>query len=89
MALLVAYEAGGPALVALVSLTRMVPATLVNVFIDTGRLARPERALVAVALVRAARRGVTAAAIVLGVPALVFVAVAVAHRPPARSSGRR
>jgi predicted MFS family arabinose efflux permease len=76
VALLVAYDAGGPALVGLVSLTRMIPATLVNVFIDTGRLARPERALVAVALVRAAAAGVTAAAIVLGVPALVFVAVA-------------
>lgn len=78
VAIIVAYDTGGPALVALVSLARMVPATIVNILVDAGRLARPERALVAVNLVRAAAAGGMAAAILADAPALVFVEVGVA-----------
>ena len=39
VALLVAYDAGGAVLVGLVSLVRMLPATVVNLFVDTGRFA--------------------------------------------------
>ena len=40
VALLVAYDAGGAVLVGLVSLVRMVPATAVNLVVDTGRFRR-------------------------------------------------
>lgn len=78
VALLVAYEAGGAVAVGLVSLTRMVPATAVNILIDTGSLARPERALVAANLVRAAGAAGIAGAVALDAPALAFAAVATA-----------
>src|SRR5829696_10029954 len=52
VALVVAYNAGGAVAVGLVSLTRMLPATVVNVLVDTSVFARPERALVAVNLIR-------------------------------------
>ena len=39
VALLVAYDAGGAVLVGLVSLIRMIPATVVNLLVDTGPLA--------------------------------------------------
>ena len=79
VALLVAYDAGGPALVALVSLTRMIPATLVNVLHRPG----PVRPAGACAGRRQPRPGgrppaSPSSAIVLDVPVLVFVAVAVA-----------
>jgi hypothetical protein len=78
VALVVAYDAGGAFLVALVSLTRLLPATLVNVAVDTGAWERPERGLVAVHLVRAAGAAAVAAAILAGLPLLAFVAVAIA-----------
>jgi MFS family permease len=77
VALLVAYEAGGPVLVGLVGVTRMVPATIVNLLVDTGSLARPERALVFASLVRGAGAAVVAGAVVAGLTPLAFVAVAV------------
>jgi hypothetical protein len=78
VALLVAYDAGGPVLVGLVSLTRMIPATAVNLVVDTSRFARPERALVGVNLVRAAGAAVVAAASLADATLVVFAAVAVA-----------
>ncbi len=78
VALLVAYDAGGAVLVGLVSLTRMIPATAVNLFVDTSRFARPERALVGVNLVRAAGAALVAAASVADATILVFAAVALA-----------
>jgi predicted MFS family arabinose efflux permease len=78
VALLVAYDAGGPVLVGLVSLVRMVPATAVNVLVDPARFGRPERGLVGVNLIRCAAAALTTAAIVANVPVLVFVAVAIA-----------
>lgn len=78
VALVVAYDAGGAVAVGLVSLTRMLPATLVNVLVDTSVLARPERALVAVNLVRGAGAAVVAGAVVIDQPLLAFGALAVA-----------
>ncbi len=78
VALVVAYAAGGPLAVGLVSLIRMIPATATNVLVDTGALARPERALVAVSLVRAAAAATIAAGVLVGQPALVLVAVGIA-----------
>ena len=78
VALLVAYDAGGAVLVGLVSLTRMLPATAVNLVVDTSRFRRPERALVGVNLLRAAGAVVVAAASVADATVLVFAAVAVA-----------
>ena len=78
VALLVAYDAGGAVLVGLVSLTRMIPATAVNLVVDTSRFARPERALVGVNLVRAAGAALVAAASVADATVLVFAAVALA-----------
>jgi predicted MFS family arabinose efflux permease len=78
VALLVAYDAGGPVLVGFVSLVRMIPATLVNVLVDPARFGRPERGLVAVNLVRSAGAAVTTLAIVVDAPLAVFAAVAVA-----------
>jgi hypothetical protein len=78
VALLVAYDEGGAVLVGLVSLTRMIPATIVNVVIDTSAFPRPERALIGVNLVRAAGAIVVAAASLANATALVFVAVAAA-----------
>ena len=78
VALLVAYDAGGAVLVGLVSLIRMLPATAVNLVVDTSRFRRPERALVGVNLLRAAGAVVVAAAIVADATVLVFAAVAVA-----------
>ena len=77
VALLVAYEAGGPALVGLVALIRMVPAILVNLSFDTGRLARPERALVAVSLVRGAAAAAMVVAMLASAPLAVLGALAV------------
>ena len=65
-------------LVGLVSLTRMLPATVVNLVVDPGRFRRPERALVGVNLMRAAGAVVVAAASVADATVLVFAAVAVA-----------
>ena len=78
VALLVAYDAGGAVLVGLVSLTRMIPATAVNLVVDTSRFARPERALVGVNLARAAGAALVAAASVADATVLVFAAVALA-----------
>ncbi len=78
VALVVAYQAGGALAVGLVSLTRMLPATAINVLVDTSRLARPERALVVVNLVRAAGAAAIAAGVVADQPLLVFAALAVA-----------
>jgi hypothetical protein len=78
VALLVAYDAGGPALVGVVSLVRMVPATIVNVLVDPARFGRPERGLVAVNLLRGVGAVVTVVGIAAGTPVLVFAAVALA-----------
>ncbi|HEY3335532.1 MAG TPA: cyclic nucleotide-binding domain-containing protein [Candidatus Limnocylindrales bacterium] len=78
VALVVAYAAGGALLVGLVTLTRLLPATLVNIVVDTGAWRRPERGLVAVHLVRATGAATVAAAVLTGLPPLAFVAVAVA-----------
>jgi len=78
VALVVAYEAGGAVLVALVTLTRLLPATLVTVAVDTGAWRRPERGLVGVHLIRAAGAAAVAAAVLAGLPLLAFIAVAVA-----------
>jgi hypothetical protein len=51
--LLVAWQVGGAVAVGLFGLVRMVPATIVNLVVDTGTFARPERALVGVGVVRA------------------------------------
>lgn len=77
LALVLAYDAGGPTLAGLVPLFRMAPATLVSAVIDTGRFARPERSLPAVALVRAASAALIAGAVVLEWPVVVFIAVGV------------
>ncbi len=78
VALVVAYDAGGALLVGLVTLTRLLPATLVNIAVDTGAWHRPERGLVVVHLVRAAGAAAVAGAVLAGVPLLAFVALAVA-----------
>ncbi len=78
VALLVAYEEGGAVLVGLVSLTRMIPATIVNVVVDTSAFPKPERALIGANLVRAAGALVVAAASLADATVLVFVAVAAA-----------
>ena len=78
VALLVAYNEGGAVLVGLVSLTRMIPATIVNVVVDTSAFPKPERALIGANLVRAAGAIVVAAASLADATALVFVAVAAA-----------
>ncbi len=75
IALLVAYEAGGPVAAGLVTLARMIPAALVNVLVDIGTLARPERALVGISLVRAISAVVMAAAALANLPIVLFVAV--------------
>ncbi len=76
--LLVAYDAGGPVLVGLVSLTRMIPATLVNLLVDTSALRRPERALLGANVVRAAGAAVVGLAGMTDATVAVFVALAVA-----------
>ena len=78
VALLVAYDEGGAVLVGLVSLTRMIPATIVNVVVDTSAFPRPERALIGANLVRAAGAILVAAASLADATALVFVAIAAA-----------
>ncbi len=78
VALLVAYDAGGAAAVGLVSLTRMIPATLANIFLDTTALARPERALAAAHLVRGIGAAVVAGSVAIDAPLLAFAAVALA-----------
>ena len=78
VALLVAYDEGGAVLVGLVSLTRMIPATIVNVVVDTSAFPKPERALIGANLVRAAGAIVVAAASFADATLLVFVAVAAA-----------
>jgi hypothetical protein len=78
VALLVAYDAGGAVLVGLVSLTRMIPATIVNVVVDTSAFARPERALIGANLLRAAGAAAVAVASLADATVLVFGAVAVA-----------
>ena len=77
VALVVAYEEGGPVLAGLVPLFRMAPATLVSAVIDTGRFARPERSLPVVGLIRAAAAAVIAVATLTDLPVVVFVAVGV------------
>ena len=76
--LVVAYQAGGALLVGLVGIIRMVPATILNITVDTGTMARPERALIAANLVRAAGAAVVALAVIAGYPPVAFAAVAVA-----------
>ena len=76
--LVVAYQAGGALLVGLVGIIRMVPATILNITVDTGAMARPERALIAANLVRAAGAAVVALAVIAGYPPVAFAAVAVA-----------
>ncbi|MFL5778225.1 MAG: cyclic nucleotide-binding domain-containing protein [Chloroflexota bacterium] len=78
LALVVAYEVGGPLAVGLTSLARMVPALVVNVLFDTSATARPERVLVAAQVGRAAGAAAMAVFIVLGQPLATFAAVAVA-----------
>ena len=77
LALVFAYNEGGPALAGLVPLFRMGPATLINAVVDTGHFARPERSLPAVSLIRAMAAALIAGAIVVEAPWLVFVAVGV------------
>jgi MFS family permease len=76
VALLVAYDVGGPVLVGFVSLIRMVPATLINLFVDPGRFARAERVLVWVNLARSFAASGVAVAILFDVPLLVFAGLA-------------
>jgi len=76
VALLVAYDAGGAALVGFVSLIRMVPAMLINVFVDPGRFARAERVLVWVNLARSFAASAVALAIFADLPVVVFAALA-------------
>ena len=78
VALVVAYDTGGALAVGLVSLTRMLPATAINILVDTSAMPRPERALVIVNLVRAAGAAVIAGAVLIDQPLLVFGALAVA-----------
>src|SRR3954454_1932619 len=78
VALVVAYEAGGAVAVGLVSLTRMLPATVVNVLVDSSASRRPERLLVLVHAIRAIGAAAFAAAIIADQPVLAFAAVAVA-----------
>ena len=84
VALLVAYDAGGAALVGLVSLIRMVPATLVNVLVDPGRFARADRgARRAQPGPVAGRRPPSRSAVLLDVPCWCSRrSRAVAARPP-------
>src|SRR4051812_45845844 len=77
VALVVAYDTGGPVLVGLVPLIRMGPATLVNLLVDPGRFARPEGVLFAVNVGRVFASGIVVVAVVVGVPAIVFLGVAV------------
>jgi hypothetical protein len=76
VALVVAYDTGGPVLVGLVPLIRMGPATLVNLLVDPGRFARPEGVLFAVNVGRVFASGIVVVAVVVGVPAVVFLGVA-------------
>jgi predicted MFS family arabinose efflux permease len=75
--LLVAYDTGGPVLVGLVPLIRMVPATAVNLLLDPGRFARPERVLFASCIVRVFAAGIVVAGVVFPAAPLVFLGVAV------------
>ena len=75
--LLVAWEVGGAVAVGLFGLVRMVPATVVNLVVDTGRFARPERALVGVGVVRAMGAGCVALAVANGAPLVALGAIAV------------
>lgn len=77
VALVFAYEVGGPALAGLVPLFRMGPATLVNALVDTGRFEKPERSLPFVSLIRAAAAALIAGAIIVGVPWLAFGALGI------------
>jgi MFS family permease len=77
VALLVAYDTGGPVLVGLVPLLRMGPATAVNVLLDPGRFPRPERVLFAVNITRVFACALIVAAITAGLTPLVFLGVAV------------
>jgi MFS transporter/cyclic nucleotide-binding protein len=76
VALLVAYDAGGPVLVGLVPLIRMAPGMAMNVLVDPGRFARPERLLFAVNIARVFACALIVAAITVGLTPLVFVGVA-------------
>ena len=77
VALVVAYDAGGAVAVGLVSLTRMLPATVVNILVDATRARRPERVLVAVNLIRGAAAAAMAGSIIINQPLLAFVALAI------------
>ena len=78
VALLVAYDAGGPVLVGFVPLIRMAPGTIINLLVDPGRFPRPELVLFAVNIVRSLAASAVVAAIVFGLTPLVFVAIAIA-----------
>ena len=78
VALLVAYQAGGPVLVGLVGVVRMVPSTALNLLFDTGTLARPERALIGSSLVRGAGAAAVAGAVIANAAPIALLAVAVA-----------
>src|SRR3954454_3055943 len=77
VALVVAYEAGGAVAVGLVSLTRMLPATVVNILVDSSASRRPERLLVLVHAIRAIGAAAFAAAIIGDQPVLAFAALAI------------
>jgi hypothetical protein len=74
--LVVAYEQGGALSVGLVGLVRMVPATVVALFIGVPRRVSHERALVAINLIRACGALGGAAALLLGWPFPIVVAAA-------------
>lgn len=76
--LVIAYQAGGALLVGLVGIIRMVPATILNVLVDTGAMAKPERALVGSNLVRGAGAAAVAVAVTTGFVPVAFVAIAMA-----------
>ncbi|MEW6223343.1 MAG: cyclic nucleotide-binding domain-containing protein [Chloroflexota bacterium] len=75
--LLVAWDIGGAVAVGLFGLVRMAPATVVNLLVDAGAFARPERALVGVGVVRALAAGVVALAVAADAPLVALGAIAV------------
>lgn len=77
VALLVAYDAGGPVLVGLVPLLRMAPGMAVNLIIDPGRFDRPERVLFAVNILRSLAASAVVVGLVFDIVPLVFAAIAV------------
>jgi MFS family permease len=77
VALVVAYEAGGPLAVGALGVIRMAPATLVALGVSVEERWRPEGALVGVSIVRAVAAAVACVAFASGAD-LIVVAVAAA-----------